>query len=578
MNKNNNKTKKRFLAVSTIISLIVGATGCTSDFKQIYQNTPPEEALTNTSSYVSTNTISYNSFLYSKDVDLNTVFIAGENNNFGISKDTGNADRRLATGDYNALKINIEQKSYQNFINYVDSQKVIYTYEDYYNIDDALQMSSAQISKKHTNLIKSIDQNITKEELIEIIKANNAEYLKQYTEFYQLDENIIALVAQYIVDSLKNNFYKLDEESKRRVYCSIGNVKVIGFDSSDFSVNKSGNTFNAMYASDGAMIIDQTEINKLNDENALAKTIKHEINHIYQRSCIDQLSEEYLSIGGAQYWDNLKINPLYWKWYFEAAAESMVMTEYGTSTPLTYRNFVNYLRSADLVALLTKDYSETAFEDSSLLNDSEQIYKIFNANTLSEKKEIISMMYSIDYIQVEREDFEKAYQEGNDQVLDVLNAKYNMKASVCLTLSKYFYKNLADRIKKGDVSLQDICYLINVFEADLNSHIIYDEKFDEKVINNNKYFIENYVELQNNFFKMLASTQGYSVEELIDYLNNYAMVIRDNDGNYRRNCALTWLNESEKEYIYQLLTHNISEFTTNIRNITDSNPQNYLSK
>lgn len=185
-------------------------------------------------------------------------------------------------------------------------------------------------------------------------------------------------------------------------------------------------------------------------------------------------------------------------------------------------------------------------------------------------------MYSIDYLQIEREDLEEEYENETGNTFESrLQVKYEMKKSICVTLAKYFYKNLAERIKNDNVTLEDIFYLINVFESDLNTHILYDEAYDESIKKENIYFLEEYITIQDNFFRMLASSNNLDENEIVDLFNSYAMVIQGEDGTYRRNVGLNWLEDTEREFIFNLLTKNITSFTNNIRNMYNVESHQY---
>lgn len=519
---------------------------------------------------------SYNRLLYARGASLNEIIKLTSDEKMGISKDGNNADRRLATGEYDGKNIEVTNAAYKEFNQFITSDFPIYVYAEYYNIEEALKQTGATIyTGRHTHLIANIDTEITLDVLIETIETNNKEYLKENPYFTQLSEECIREFAQCILNSLNEKKALLSEDSKKRVYCELGNLKVIGFDSSNLTLNPSGNKINAQYCSDGTVVIDEKEISKLEGDMAKTRTYMHEIEHIYHRVCEDEIQSGYEIVGVSQYWDELAVNPLFWRWYYEAAAESSVMNSTGIQKPLVYKNFVGYLRSLDLIALINPEYKEDALERATINNNPEDLYKIFGVSTLEEKKEIISLMYSIDYLQVEREDLEEEYQKRTgDSIGPSIDVKYRMKKSICTTLAKYFYKNLAERVKNTDVTLEDIFYLINVFEADLNSHIMYDETFDQSKKEENKYFLENYIYIQDRFFDLLSSSSEYSKEEIIQMFNEYAMVI-ENDGVYDRNARFTWLEDSEKEFIYQMQTQNITCFTTNIRNIYDIESKSY---
>ena len=184
------------------------------------------------------------------------------------------------------------------------------------------------------------------------------------------------------------------------------------------------------------------------------------------------------------------------------------------------------------------------------------------------KTEAIYLLYSIDYLQNNRDDFERVYKSktGNNASLnvDTRNAiKMEMKNSIFLSLSKMFYRNLADRIANTEVSIQDVFYLINAFEEDISYHTDYDENIAVY-----ERMISGYTELQNSFFRMLAGSDHESYEDVIKSFNTYSMAIKTGQG-LQRNCELSWLSDEEKEFIFeQMVTGNISYMTSNIRNVT----------
>ena len=136
-----------------------------------------------------------------------------------------------------------------------------------------------------------------------------------------------------------------------------------------------------------------------------------------------------------------------------------------------------------------------------------------------------------------------------------------MKESVARTMTKYFYKNLAERVHAGDVTLQDVFYLINTFEAALSLHIVYDEAERLEFIDE---VIEFYVEAQDKFFAVVAEDSGLAFEEVVERFHQYALMINTGQG-YERNCQFAWLDQEEKDYIGTVLTTNMQHLTVNIR-------------
>ena len=174
------------------------------------------------------------------------------------------------------------------------------------------------------------------------------------------------------------------------------------------------------------------------------------------------------------------------------------------------------------------------------------------------------MLYSICYIQTEREDFSEVYKEKYGEIDgQQITIKKLMKESVAQTMTKYFYKNLAERVRNANVALQDIFYLINTFEAALNRHVVYD---DAERYEYNDESMAFYVETQEKFFEIMAEDSGIALEEVVEKFDHFALIIKT-DAGYERNCQFDWLTQAEKEYVGTVLTTNIENLTVNIRHM-----------
>jgi hypothetical protein len=240
------------------------------------------------------------------------------------------------------------------------------------------------------------------------------------------------------------------------------------------------------------------------------------------------------------------------------------MNEYDAKSPLVYKNMVGYLRTLDLITLIRPDYDENSIAVSQMSTNPNAIYEVFGAKTEEEKREIAHMLYSICYIQTEREDFVTVYEKSNGSIQGKeTTVKKIMKESVAQTMTKYFYRNLAERVHNGSVTLQDAFYLINTFEAALNLHIVYD---DAERVEYNDESLKYYIQTQNKFFEMIAEDSGMTYDEVVNRFNNYSLIIKTDQG-YQRNCQFLWLDQGERDYIATTLTTNINSLTYNIRNI-----------
>lgn len=115
----------------------------------------------------------------------------------------------------------------------------------------------------------------------------------------------------------------------------------------------------------------------------------------------------------------------------------------------------------------------------------------------------------------------------------------------------------------ADVTLEDVFYLINVFEGALSRHLWYDDSSLYSVFEDTMRYN---VEIQNMLFEYIAQDSGMCYNQVVDEFESFAMIYYVN-GVYNRNNSLTWLDEEEKNCIYDMFTNNIADFTVNIRNV-----------
>ena len=515
---------------------------------------------------------SYNSYLYSAG-SLSSIVPM---NNFGLtmSKYTDNADRRLQEGNYQGINIDLSKENYNKYLNWVNSKDVVYVYADLYDVDYALSEATKftnQVSiqtHQHTDLITSIDKIPTGSQVYAQISRNTTNYLNTHKGYYALSDDYMQKVAKILVSMVEEYYDDWSKEDKQRIYCMLNDISLVGIDSSDFTVNELQQLYNARVTDDGVIMLDLEQMANLGDELTIDKTLAHEIAHLFQRMCPDHRIATYTQIGNSQYFDSLdtvgKANSIHFQWLYEAAAEQMSMKEYSSPVPLVYNNMVGYLHTLDLITLIRPNYEENSIAISQMSTNPNAIYEVFGAKTAEEKKEIAHMLYSICYIQTEREDFITVYEKNNGALEDKkIEVKKIMKESVIQTMTKYFYKNLAERVHNGDVTLQDAFYLINTFESAINLHIIYD---DAERYEYNEDAIKLYVELQDEFFRMIAEDSNMTFEDIERMFNDYSLIIKTDKG-YERNYSFNWLTASEKEYVGIVLTTNLEHLTTNIRNV-----------
>ena len=518
------------------------------------------------------NNNSFNAYLYSTG-SLNEV-VSVDSFGFSVSKYTNNADRRLETGEFFPIAVKLGAENYQSFVEWIDSKVVTYLYEDLYNLVNAyakIEPFQNQITKQaylHTELITDVEQLPTVQQIQNTLEKNSEEYLRIHAGYYSLDFYYTNLIAEILVNMLTDYYSELSQTDLSRIYCVLNDVKAVGIDSTDFGVNDLKQIYNARVTDEAVAMLDTEMMKQLRGTQTVERTIAHEVAHFFQRMCPKHRIIGLTQIGNSRYvedFDNTgEVNSLHFQWLYEAAAEQMSMNEYDVKTPLIYTNMVGYLHTLNLITLLRPDYDENSIAVSQMSTEADMIYEVFGATTDAEKKEIASMLYSICYIQTEREDFSEVYKEKYGEIDgQQITIKKLMKESVAQTMTKYFYKNLAERVRNANVALQDIFYLINTFEAALNRHVVYD---DAERYEYNDESMAFYVETQEKFFEIMAEDSGIALEEVVEKFDHFALIIKT-DAGYERNCQFDWLTQAEKEYVGTVLTTNIENLTVNIRHM-----------
>lgn len=576
------KEFKRYITILTLLAVILTSlSGCMghspfsgSDSSSSSSATPsPTEAESNADAIG----MSHNYLLYAtENTSLSTVIGV---DTFGLlgSAYNDNADRRLSVGEYVGTPVRLSQSSYAQFADWMDGQEVLYAYADLYNMDYALeslsQYENALSAQKtaHADINISTDQIPSAEWIADTIQRNSREFLQTHSGYGQLEEAYITLLADIFTTVLEKYYDAWSQEELSRIYCMLGDVAAVSIDSADFTVNDLKTLYNARVTEEGIIMLDLNQMEALRGDNTLERTLTHEIIHIFQRMRPAHRIEGLTQIGSSQYIeafdDTQNANSLHYQWLYEACAERMSMDLYEANTPLVYKNMVRYLNTLNLITLLRPECSSDSIEISQLSVNPNGVYELFGATTREERAEIASMLFSICYIQNDREDFVAIYEEKYGSISDQeTTIKRVMKQSVAKTMTKHFYKNLAKQLANSSVTLEDVFYLINVFEAALNLHLVYDDASRYEL---NKDPMEFYLSTQNHFFELVASDSSIPLETLLDSFNQFALVI-ETDGTYQRNCSFTWLSEKEKAFIYQLLTTNITSLTINIRNLQQS--------
>ncbi|MGE5456625.1 MAG: hypothetical protein ACM3O4_05965 [Ignavibacteriales bacterium] len=474
----------------------------------------------------------------------------------------------ITESDLSKVNTLLNSANYNQFKNYIEDIDVVYPNEDLFGIDAALSKYNQltfDVSNHSGDILKDASS-INASQLMNIIIENNKVYLDESSNkigggkvYDNLSNKDLLEVCQIITDTFNYHLEKglIDAD---KASCNLAHLKIFKAASPDM----------AFMTKDNCLVISPDMVSVLQIMNpnidAYRNTIIHEVMHIFQDACIDVQKNNGFdtNYGPAYAWPNLKTNPLMWDWFIEAAAEKNA-NNYTGDDASTYHNMIGYLEGMSLVTILDDDVNVNQTERLTFDNRLKPLFEQFNCITDEQKKELIKMMYSLDIMHMQTEDFVKIYEEKygtklNTADFDKLN--YQMKGSICTTLTKYFYLNLAEQIKDKNLSLQDTFFLITLFESELNSHLKYTRT---DLFEYNEDFMNQYVDIQDHFLKALSQGNNYTSNELLDLYDNYGMTLLK-DGTKSPNYNLSWLSNDKKNYLLsrEKALHNIS--TGNIRN------------
>ncbi len=447
--------------------------------------------------------------------------------------------------NFTNVKVKYDINNHKTFYSSLDEIDVDYTYKDLYNFDEVInEYNKLNFSNNHETKLNSL----TFDDVYNIILENNKQYKKTKNSsiFRELESKELKNIVKIIVDTVNDFINNNENISIDRVKCVLGDLKVF---------NQKSSMNNAFVTDDNCLILSPNMLKfatTINGDNADEDVFIHEIIHLLQKGCNcdlnlnDNLKRNFgISYG----FKNVKLNSLDFSWLYEASAEKS-MQNYTGHDPLVYKNMISYLESLSIVNLVNDTYKVNDTENLSFKRGYEELYKFFDAETESEKRDILNLMYSIQIMQQAPSDFynlleEKTGLKKDNNLIDKIN--YEIKGSICETLTKIFYKNLSKAIIEKEISLGDIFYLISIFENDINNHVLYNSP---KKYQYNEHFMNTYIDIQDNFFEELSKTINCSEEEIINNYNNYTSKIKIGDS-VVKNYDLKFLNSDKINYLFE---------------------------
>lgn len=528
-----------------------------------------------------TTSVGLSAFSVSSDVDNEKEKINFENDVEFYSKNFNNStktdyeinDTSKNKIDYNEIYDDftfVSDKDNSVFNEYLDGFSNDYSFDELYNTKNVLDKYeknkfSANGVVHSRDLFKGKGK-VDVSELYKSVLENNENYLK--TEKKYIYENLskreTKKICGIIADTVNTYIDKHPDIDLNELSCYLGNLKILA----------NYVPFNAGVTNDGCLFISPNTLRSLqrknNDIDTYTNTIMHESVHLIQSPCLDvEEANPGKNVGISYKYDDVDINPLDFNWLYEGGAEKCVTNLTGDN-PLVYESEIDYINTLNLVSILKDDISHQHNEEISFYKDLEMLFDEFDCESKQEKEELINMMMSINVNEMTPTGFSEKYEEKYGVKFDS-DTKSIIRAEIMTTLTKYFYRNLSNKLSDKKIPLEDVFYLIKVFESDINSYINFNSS---NYYEYNKEFMDNYVEIQNEFFYSLSRNGKMNIASSFE---DYEY-ITEKDNEYYQNYGLNWLNRDKKEFLEGIREQKENYSDISIRESLKNNKSKILIK
>lgn len=453
--------------------------------------------------------------------------------------------------DSTTTDIKLTDKALDEFENYIASYSVNYKYGDAYRIDEAIEyMNNHKVnSTTHKHDIR-VDGKLDVNEFYTLIKSNNKDFMNDdnnssKTWYEEYPDKKLNEYCTSIVEMLNGIHEKYPQTDMDELCCYLYDLKILdrknALDFAAIELDKKILHINE------DMLEDWADLKK--NERMPEEVLHHEMMHLFQVACDCNRADDEKRIGLSHTYDGLEINPFRWYWLAESSAE-MNACEYLDMDFVTYQAKIGYAETLNYI--LNLGNTDKAARVQELYFDrNADIYELFDMTSNDEKEEFIKMMYSIEILQQDSEDFIDWYSEKYDVDMiahdqEKIKLHLDVKNDALITLTKMFYRNLARQINTGNATLQDVYYLMRIYECDLQNHL------SNKTVSYMVYFKDlypQYLEIRDEFFKAIAKENNISVDKISEDFENYSMNIINAGKKISPNCTLNFLSAEQKQAV-----------------------------
>ena len=280
---------------------------------------------------------------------------------------------------------------------------------------------------------------------------------------------------------------------------------------------------------------------------SMYSVIIHETMHIIQYGCSCEPSTECTRRCGLAHAYDWEQDYSDWLWFVEGSAERMTCL-YSDVEPMTYGNMVRYIVTMDLATMLQKNVPVNYAETINFYCDPQMLFDLFGCETEQDKEEIYHLIYGLEMMHTQSEDVKEVYKERyGAELVDAVAADFNntIKRPIVKTITKNFYRNLAQTVATETVTRNDLLFLLNIFDSTINYHLCFDRPEQDDY---NAAFAEWYQQTQNAFFDCFPNV---SMDDYTDYA-----AVKDDT---LLNAGMQWLASDKQAFLadkYEALDNN----------------------
>lgn len=475
-----------------------------------------------------------------------------EDKELDISKESKDP---VVEGEIKSTPISLSAESENAFEEYLKTVVPEYEYSDLYAIEESLALYNKKniISvEKHTHDVR-VNGKLDANKLYELVLKNNEQFFadgKGTKGMYKIPTNAeIKEQCEWICQALEEYAKAYPQIDMDTVCCNLYDLKMF---------NPISGTANAAVSEKNVFSFnkEQMERNKfiMDTDDIQKTTLYHEVVHLCQIKCDCFNNYGDWRTGINNEYEQVKTDPLCWYWLTEASAE-MIESSYLGVQYSTYKSYIGYASSLNYIAQLDENVGAEEVELLNFSADVEEIFKMFDIKTEEERIEFIKMMYTIEVLQMDPEEFKEAYEEKrketlvrgeDDAVLESNVFAISLKDDAILSMTKLFYRNLARQVARGNTTLEDVYYLMRVWEGKIGYHTACEIYFYNASFGK---LYKDCTAIQDEFFKFIAEENDISTDELVKEFESYSMSVQQDGKIKSPNCDLAFFNDAEKQYI-----------------------------